>query len=312
MTLRPDYGLFRHRQQVGSDVRQYFYEVPIDTLLIINDGLFCTTLNMTVEGAVHAVSFDFPAHLFAQVIGYASHESQESAARAIKSRKTWPLTITLREPFSIGLRAHLGELQRNENEEFIPLVVDEVFAVGEEGAGDMQVDESEDDSEEIVESDRYLLNDRDERIVGATRELLWKIVRSSLVTPSDLLGLGRILTALERLPEPTPAGQSRMLLIGPDRWYGQHQIHHSWEIEVSPDGISIRSGGWFFRKSTGGDAFTCLHWSASPGSRADYVDHWKHHHIVDDAQPYEAEIASIDLTSDGYKLTVEDDSDDET
>ncbi len=309
MAFHPDYGLLLHMERVGSGVRQYFYEVPIDRLSIINDDLFSTTLNMSVQGKMYAVSFDFPAHLFAQVISYASHDCREAAALAIKSREAWPVTISMREPFSIGLCAHLGELQRNENEKFIPLVVDEVFAVGESETGDIQADEYEDDTEEDVDANRYRLNGQDKRIIEATKQLLWKIVRSSLVAPRDLIGLGRILAALERLPEPTTAGQARMLLIGPDRWYGEHRIRHSWEVEVGLDEISIMSGGYFFRESTGGDSFTCLQWSASPRSKRDYADHWKRHHLVDDARPYETEIACIELTSGGYSLTVDSDPD---
>jgi len=183
----PDYGVFLRGQQAGSAVGLYFYDVPIVDLSIINDELFCTTLNLTVEGKEYAASFDFPANLFERLMSHASHGAQECVARAIKSRRAWPLTITMLEPFSIGLRAHLGELQRNENEEFIPLVVEEVFSAAKDGASDMRADEHEHDSEEDVESDLYLLNDRDKRIIDATKQLLWKIVRSSLVAPIDLI-----------------------------------------------------------------------------------------------------------------------------
>lgn len=309
MTFHPDYGLFLRAQRIGSDVRQYFYDVPIAALSMINDDLFCTTLNMTADGTTYAVSFDFPSSLFPQVMSHASPGTQELAERAIEPGRASPFTITMREPFSIGLRAHLGELQRNQNEEFVPLVVEEVFEGGAGRAADVRPDEREGDSEGSVDSGRYLLNSQDERIIDAAKHLVWRIVRSPLVTPRDLIGLGRILTVLERLPEPATINRVHMLLCGPERWYGEHRIRHSWEVEVGPDGISITSGGYFFRQSTGGDSFTCLQWSVSPGSEADYADHWKRHHLVDDARPYETEIASIDLTSEHYTLTVDDDSD---
>ena len=174
----------------------------------------------------------------------------------------------------------------------------------------MGVDERDDGAELESETDEYILNDQDNRILNATKGLLWKIARSRLVTPGQLLTVAKLLNVLERLPRQSVHVTARVSLGGPERWYGEHRIRHWWEVEVRPDEITISSGGVFHTDTIGSDSFTCLHWFAKPGCETDCTDYWEHHRIVDDAQPFEDEVAAIDLAAEKYSLTVDDDSDD--
>lgn len=158
------------------------------------------------------------------------------------------------------------------------------------------------------ESDeRYELGPVDQTILGAGKQLLWKIARSPLVGPAELEVVAKAMKILDRMPEVSPDADILIELSGPRRWFGEHEIWHWWEIGVEEQTVRFGSGGHFYRESTGGDSFTSMQWSAYPGYEAEYNDYLEHLSIVDDAQPFHAEVTQINLQDSGYTLTVSED-----
>lgn len=155
----------------------------------------------------------------------------------------------------------------------------------------------------------YILESHDESIVQAAKGLLWKITRSAIPTAQQVEQVTRVLAMLDRLPAVSDEMSVSIELSGPRRWFGEHEIWHWWEILVEDQEIQIRSGGHFYRKSSGGDAFSCMQWWASPGQVAEFNDFLDSLGIVDDAMPFEAEVQRIDLSEEGYSLTVYADGD---
>ena len=164
---------------------------------------------------------------------------------------------------------------------------------------------SEDESTD--ETVTFVLSQKDREIIASAKSLLRRIVQTYAVTPRQLAGVNKVLDAVHQLPHVTDNISFSIHLSGPRRRFGEHEIWHWWEVRVDEEGVKITSGGYFYRQSTGGDSFTCLQWSAQPGSESDYVDDWHHHRIVDDAMPFEQEIAQIDLSEGGYSLDVMED-----
>ncbi|MFA5194111.1 MAG: hypothetical protein WC740_25670 [Verrucomicrobiia bacterium] len=162
--------------------------------------------------------------------------------------------------------------------------------------------EEEDNRHDDCAQENYILNDADWRVVRAAKAMLWKVVRSSLVDAKQLSVIARILDVLDALPETTAEITTRVELIGPTRVYGDREILHSWSVDLDSATIMISSCGYFHRSSTGGDSFTALQWTAQPGCEADYGDYLATLHIVDDAQPFEDEVAQMNLTEPGYSL----------
>jgi len=160
--------------------------------------------------------------------------------------------------------------------------------------------DNENDSTEVS----YLLTDRDRSIVEATKQLLWKIVRSELVQSRQLEAVARVIRVFDGLPDVDDECCVAISLTGPRRHYGEHEIYHWWNIEVDGHFLTVSSHGHFYRPSSGGDSFTCMTWSVSPGYESEYADYLNTLRIVDDAQPFEAEVARLDLSEAGYSLTV--------
>jgi len=170
---------------------------------------------------------------------------------------------------------------------------------------------TEDDDEWVEgEDERYLLTAGDREIVASTRALLWKLIRSSLLSAAQVRHVARVVEVLERFPETSDDLDILIELAGPRRRFGEHEIHHYWKIRVEGDLIEIGSGGYFWRPSTGGDSFTCMAWTASPEVEARLDDYLDRLSLVDDAQPFQVEVAQLDLSCAGYRVDIEVDGED--
>ena len=155
--------------------------------------------------------------------------------------------------------------------------------------------------------DNYCLNSRDQSVIANAIQLVEKILRADFITAAEIVSVAKVLHVLKRLPQRSTELTVTISLSGPTRQFGEHRIYHFWQVNVFDSEVEISSGGHFYRKSTGGDTFTCMHWSAQPGFEADYGDYLEQHKIVDDAQPFDQEIATMDLSQAGYTLSVTDD-----
>ena len=154
------------------------------------------------------------------------------------------------------------------------------------------------------EQELYVLGSNDRAIIEATKQLLWKIARSSLVDPLQLEVVAKLLAVLQRMPHVHTEIDVRMELAGPNRRYGDHEIFHWWEVGVEERLVEVYSKGFFNRDWGGGDSFLCMHWAAQPGFDTEFADHLDSLGIVDDAMPFEEEVNRIDLSEPGYRLTV--------
>lgn len=150
----------------------------------------------------------------------------------------------------------------------------------------------------------YLLSDKDRSIVAATIKLLRKIVGLPAIHPEAIQVVAQVLNAFEKLPRRPNGLDVHIELSGPRRWYGEHEIWHWWNITVEESWLHVTSGGHFYRKTTGGDNFTCMDWSISPGEESDYTDFLDRLKIVDDAQPYEVEVSRLIPSEPGYTLHI--------
>lgn len=126
--LRPDYGSHLVRRGVNKGTLHFFYSVPIAHISLVGSGLFTTLLNLERDGVEYAVSFDFDMNLMATVIALAPIHTQHEIMLGLSKNTGQPYTIELSEPFTIGIEARLGQLQTGKCEEFMPLVVQNVFA----------------------------------------------------------------------------------------------------------------------------------------------------------------------------------------
>lgn len=157
------------------------------------------------------------------------------------------------------------------------------------------------------ENGSYVLCPRDHRVIRLTIELLEKALNAPFMTAARMVSVGKVLHVLRRLPLPSEDMCVRLDITGPTRTFQDRRIQHSWSVDLDNGCITISSGGYFFRPSSGGDSFSCMSWTAWPGVEAEHADYWAGLRIVDDAQPFEEEVTALNLGEPGYGLIVNDD-----
>ena len=150
----------------------------------------------------------------------------------------------------------------------------------------------------------YIFSSEDYNIVSATKELLCKVARREMLSARQLEVVARALQVFGVLPSAIPDFDIQIQITGPKRTFGTHEIYHWWNIEIEDCKVVVKSGGHFYRPATGGDAFSSMEWTTSPGFATEYHDYLGSIAIVDDAQPFDSEIQSIDFSKPGYSLEV--------
>ncbi|MCP3892341.1 MAG: hypothetical protein GY702_26225 [Desulfobulbaceae bacterium] len=158
--------------------------------------------------------------------------------------------------------------------------------------------------------DPYVFSSDDFAITSAVKELLWKTARSKLSTATQLEVIAQALQIFERLPAEIPILDIQVQITGPRRMFGTHEIYHWWHVEIECEVVTVTSGGHFYRPETGGDSFTAMAWRACPNFATEHYDYLDNLSIVDDAQPFDLEVQSIDFTQDEYVLEVYKDGED--
>lgn len=150
----------------------------------------------------------------------------------------------------------------------------------------------------------YIFSPDDFVIVSATKELLWKIVRSKLPTAKQLEIIAQALQVFEALPSEIWDFEIKIELTGPRRTFGSHEIYHWWHVEIEHGYVAVTSGGHFYRPSTGGDTFSSLIWKAAPVFATEHHDYFNDLSLVDDVQPFPQQVEGLDFSHLKYTLEV--------
>ena len=170
-----------------------------------------------------------------------------------------------------------------------------------------QTDPIEPSAGQNQEPEVYVLSAGDQTIIEAAIQLLKKLVNAPFTQRAELFSVAKALQVLAALPIPAALDVPlEIRLSGPRRWFGEHEIWHWLSVNIDEQSIQISSGGHFYRKSSGGDNFTCIEWHARPGSEPDCSVFLDRLQIVDDAKPLPEEVATLDLSEPGFTLQVSD------
>lgn len=171
-------------------------------------------------------------------------------------------------------------------------------------------DDDDVEEEEVYDSSQYVFSSSDWHIIRGAKLLLWKVVRANTVRPSHLVGLGKALYALERLPQVTEGVSVVIDVSTPIQHFDEQEVYRFYQVAISGSEIEISSGGHLYSPQVGGDTFTCFSWLAQAGcetSHQSYLDQlWMLPTTVND---FATEVKEMDMNQEGYKLDVTDESD---
>lgn len=124
--LLKDLGLHIKRLGFNSKCEMFFYDIPLLYITKLENDLYTTSLETTIDGSDYCVSFDFDYKTAKQLSGKIPDKTLELLLR--------PLSNTAMEIqfansiFRINVQCVLsGELQENDDEIFLPLQLQNIF-----------------------------------------------------------------------------------------------------------------------------------------------------------------------------------------
>lgn len=125
-SFKPDYGTYMRRSGYsGIDID--FHSVPVDHITFLDEDRMSLTGNVVRDSTEYALTFDIPMRLFEEFFANAPDSLIQVLTSGLNSGHDFPVTVVFPEPYSVGLRTHLGDPVDGVFEEFVPLVVSEVL-----------------------------------------------------------------------------------------------------------------------------------------------------------------------------------------
>ena len=124
--MKPDYGLYLWESGARTDARYTFYDFRLFNISLLEDGQYTTLVVFPVEGQRYALSLDFTRAQLDQLLARVSPEVQSAVRKNLEHSRVGDC-IDLDEAIAFGVTAHLGELQVNGNERYVPFVAQDFF-----------------------------------------------------------------------------------------------------------------------------------------------------------------------------------------
>jgi hypothetical protein len=127
MGFKPDYGLRLVTEGTSSAVELFFYNLHLFSLTILSRSYYSTVVDTPYDGVLHALSLDFNPYQLEQILSKAEPRTAALLWAELSRDPLSPRSIDLERRVVFGVRARLGRLQKGEKEEFVPLIVQEIF-----------------------------------------------------------------------------------------------------------------------------------------------------------------------------------------
>jgi hypothetical protein len=132
--FKPDYGLRLLNDGFSRTADLFFYEFRLYSISVLGNGAYSTMVEQRYDGELHALSLDFNHAQLEQILVGA--DPTLAAFIRAELKNPFPRKIELDGYVSVAVRARLGSLQTGANEQFIPLVAQEILAASSNPAVD--------------------------------------------------------------------------------------------------------------------------------------------------------------------------------
>ena len=154
-------------------------------------------------------------------------------------------------------------------------------------------------------TESYKFNDTDQNIVEAARLLLRKLNTPGTIRPVQLVTVAKLHQVLLTLPKVT-YGVTASATISTRMKYAEIMTLSWWTFSVDEGKLSIECGGHEHDPAIGGDSYTTMSWSASPGEMTEYNDRWDEKWMVPDLGFYTDRNINFDFASGEYTVEITD------
>src|SRR5262249_31385870 len=128
--LRPDYGLRLLYEGFSPTVDLYFHNFRLYSLDVLGRGQYSTMVEMPYANKLHALSLDFNETQLDQILAKAISEVRFFIKSQLSRDPATPRAIDFNGEVSFAVRARLGQLQNVQQENFVPLIAQEILSDG--------------------------------------------------------------------------------------------------------------------------------------------------------------------------------------
>ena len=127
MAYAPDYGLAMLQSGFEEDATISFSPFQISHISMLSDGNFSTSVNVPIGETDHALTADFSPDTLGEILSLSSDDTVQLVFDWLKSNPVND-TLELPEPIILDITLAFGELQSNEDESYLPLIIQEVLS----------------------------------------------------------------------------------------------------------------------------------------------------------------------------------------
>lgn len=124
--FKKDYGLKMLEEGYSNEVLFNYPNFKIFSITIIGLKQFTTMVDFPYNDEVYALSVDFDDEALIQMMVFSSLFTQEQLIKELQSDPITPRTIDLVDSFSVSLSLKLGNIQKNQNETFLPFLIHKI------------------------------------------------------------------------------------------------------------------------------------------------------------------------------------------
>lgn len=154
----------------------------------------------------------------------------------------------------------------------------------------------------------YCFSGIDGTIVKAAKLMLNRVIKSHLPSSAQVVSVAKLLHIFERLPRLPYDEPICVTVTSPRRMHGEIETFFWWTVTQTEQTIRVTGNGHYYHPSSGGDSFSVFYWEATPETQGEYLDYSVNLHMVPDLQDFELSVSEMNLSEAGYKVAVEDDS----
>lgn len=142
--------------------------------------------------------------------------------------------------------------------------------------------------------EQFELTENDEFAIGIAKRVARRFLTDPRITPQQIVGLGRALYALERMPLVTPGSFGEFGICY--RWGSESSGEMKYlQFHISSVAFEITQGGSTYSDAVGGDSYSELCWSVEVGGyRCDDCNISELEEIIEEYLSLGAEIAVYD------------------
>ncbi len=124
----PDLGTYLASKGQSQKTACIYPTFEITHIAVVGPGQYCTTQNATLaDGREYCGTFDFGDDILQQILTRMPDEDRDAVESDLHEDLDGVRTIPLPQAVNVGIAARLGQPQISLHEEFIPLVIIEVF-----------------------------------------------------------------------------------------------------------------------------------------------------------------------------------------